>query len=693
MKVYESGKIRNIVILGHSGSGKTTLSESALFASGVTSRMGRVEDGNTVSDYDADEIRRRVSISASIIPVEWQDSKINIIDTPGYFDFVGEVQQALRAADASLIVVSGKSGIEVGAEKAWDYAKAQNLPTMILINSMDDENADFDAVVESLKEKFGPSIAPLQVPIKEGNKFIGFVDIIKNEGIKYTGGKAEPCPVPGDLSGKVEEIRNVLEEAVAGSDEELMEKFIMEEPLTAEEIIKGLKAGLKDRSVTPVLCGAATQGIGIAELLGAIVSFAPSAVESNEETKGKNPKNDEDIVFKGDESAPFSALVFKTISDNFGRLNIFRVYSGSINRNTQLYNASTENAEKIGQLLVLRGKEQISVDELRAGDIGALVKLANTSTNDTLCVKENPIILPGVSYSTPLYQQNITPKAKGDEDKLGQALSRIQDEDKTINFRIDPETKQSVISGIGDNHLDVVVHKMRNRFKLEVDLSPVIVPYRETIKGKVEQQGRHKKQSGGRGQFGDVHIRFEPSGDMTKDYVFAEEVFGGSVPRNFFPAVEKGIAECVKSGPIAGYPVVGLKATLFFGSYHDVDSDELSFRLATSIAFKEGFMKAKPVLLEPIASVEVTVPDSYTGDIMGDMNKRRGRVLGMSMKNGKQVISAEAPMSEMFKYTLDLRSMTQGRGEFALEFNRYEEAPNDVAQKVIEARKKETENK
>ena len=688
MKVYESGKIRNIVILGHSGSGKTTVSEAALFVTGVTTRMGKVDDGNTVSDYDPDEIRRRVSVSASLIPVEWKNSKINFIDTPGYFDFVGEAQQALRVADAALIVVSGKSGIEVGAEKAWEYVTKQGLPAMVFINNMDDENADFDAVVESLKDKFGSGIAPLQVPIKEGGKFCGFVDVAKKEGVKYSGGKPAPCPVPGDLGDVTNTVRHMLEEAVA-VDEELMEKFLMEEPFSAEEIESGLKSGMLEHGVTPVVCGAASLGIGIEGLLDAIVSYAPSAADANVKVTGKNPKSGDEITIKGDESSPFSALVFKTISENFGRLNIFRVYSGVMNRNTPLYNSSTENAEKIGQLVVMRGKEQINVDELRAGDIGALVKLSSTSTGDTLCTKDNPIILPEIVYSEPLYSQSIVPRNKGDEDKMSQSFTRIQDEDKTISFKNDPETKQSVISGIGDNHLDVVVNKLRNKFKLEVDLFPVIVPYREMIKGKVEQRSRHKKQSGGRGQFGDVAIRFEPSGDLTEAYVFEQEVFGGSVPRNFWPAVEKGLQECVKAGPLAGYPVVGLKAVLYDGSYHDVDSDELSFRLATSIAFKEGFMKAKPVLLEPIASVEVTVPDSYTGDIMGDMNKRRGRVLGMSMKNNKQVISAEAPMAEMFKYSLDLRSMTQGRGEFTMSFNRYEEAPPDVAQKVIESRKKE----
>ncbi|MDR1705094.1 MAG: elongation factor G [Clostridiales bacterium] len=691
MKIYESAQIRNVVILGHSGSGKTTLSEAALFVSGVTSRMGKVDEGNTVSDYDDDEKKRHVSISASLIPVEWQNTKINFIDTPGYFDFVGEVQQALRVADAAVIVISGKSGVEVGAEKAWDFVKERNIPVMVFINNMDDENANFDAVVEGLKDKFGASVAPMQVPIKDGGKFTGFVNVVKKEGVKYEGGKPQAIQIPSGLTDEVENIRHMLEEAVAETDEALMEKFFEEEPFEAAEIESGVKNGLKDRSVTPVFCGAASLAIGVDELLNNIVTFVPPASELNTEVKGKNPKTGDEVTLKADESGPFSAFVFKTIVDSFGRFSIFRVYSGVLKRDTPMYNVNNEYAEKIGHLYVMRGKEQIEVEELHAGDIGATVKLGNTSTQDTLSTKDNLIIMEGINFSEPLYSMSIMPKNKGDEDKISQALSRVVDEDKTVAFKIDPETKQSVVSGIGDSHIDVVTNKLKNKFKLEVELAPVVVPYRETIKGKVEQRGKHKKQSGGHGQYGDVLMEFEPSGDMTTAYVFEERVFGGSVPRNYFPAVEKGVQECCKVGPIAGYPVVGLKATLTDGSYHQVDSNEMSFKLATSIAFKEGFMKAKPILLEPIASVEVTVPDAYTGDIMGDMNKRRGRVLGMSMSNGKQVISAEAPMSEMFKYTLDLRSMTQGRGSFTMAFNRYEEAPADVAAKVVEYRKKELE--
>lgn len=691
MKIYQGDKIRNIAVLGHSGSGKTTLTEAALLASGVLSRMGRVEDGNTVSDYDQEEARRKVSISASLIPVEWKDTKINFIDTPGYFDFAGEVKQALRAADVALILISAKSGVEVGAEKAWEYAKEQNVPVMFFVNAMDDENADFDRAVEQLKEKFGAGVAPIQLPVKDG-KFAGFVDVVTKEARKFAGGKTEKGDVPAALAAHTAEARHMLEEAVAETGDELMEKFFAEEPFDAGEIEKGLRDGLLNNIMSPVMCGAAVQNAGIAEFLDAIVAFVPPASEMCKKTVGKNPRTEADTEITCSDASPFSALVFKTIADPYvGRFSIFRVYSGILKNGVQVYNANNDLMEKVSTLFVLRGKEQIAVDELHTGDIGAIAKLAGTGTQDTLCTKESPIMLSGVTFPEALYSMGIMPKAKGDEDKISQALSKIVDEDKTLTYTINPETKQAVVSGLGDGHLDVLVNKLRNKFKLDVELVPSIVPYREMIKGKVKQQGKHKKQSGGHGQYGDVWIEFEPSGDLTAPYIFEEKVFGGSVPRNYFPAVEKGIQECVKTGPIAGYPVVGLKATLVDGSYHQVDSSEMAFKLATSIAFKEGFMKAKPVLLEPIAAVTVTVPDEYTGDIMGDMNKRRGRVLGMNMQNGKQSVSAEAPMSEMFKYALDLRSMTQGRGDFTMKFSRYDEAPADIAQKVMEARKKELE--
>ncbi len=689
MKVYSASDIRNVAIMGHSGSGKTTVSEACLFSTGVTTRVGRVEDGNTVSDYDPEEARRRASVYASLIPVEWKNTKINFIDVPGYFDFVGEAKQALRAADLVLIVVSAKSGIEVGTEKAWEYACELNKPRMFFINAMDDENADFEKVVNQLKDKFGKSIAPIQVPFKENGKFIGFVNTVRKEGRKFVGGKTENCDIPADIADNVEEMFAVLTEAVAETDDSLMEKFFEGEAFTIEEIDKGLKNGLCSGAVTPVLCGSAVSDIGIKNLMNSIVELAPSPDFAAKEVRAKDFKTGAEVMVKCDENAPFSAFVFKTIADPYvGRLTLFRVYSGKLKKDTPLYNVKEGVLEKVGHIYCMRGKEQIEVDELRCGDIGAIAKLSSASTQDTLSVKENQILFEEIEFPGSLYGMCVVPKGKGDEDKISQAFSKILEEDKTIKFNIDPETKETVVYGTGDTQLDVLLNKLRTKYKLDVEYIVPTVPYRETLKAKIKVEGKHKKQSGGHGQFGDVWIEFEPSGDMTVPYVFEEKVFGGAVPRQFFPAVEKGIQECVKSGPLAAYPVVGIKATLVDGKYHPVDSSEMAFKIATSLAFKEAFTKGKAALLQPVCRAEITVPDDYTGDVMGDMNKRGGRILGMNKVGSKQVISAEVPTAEMFKYTLELRSMTQGRGEYTMVFDRYEEAPADVQTKVIEARKK-----
>ncbi|MDR2168115.1 MAG: elongation factor G [Clostridiales bacterium] len=687
MKSYGAEAIRNVAILGHTGSGKTTIVESALNIAGLTSRFGRVEDGNTVSDHDAEEIRRKISIGASMIPIEWKDGKINFIDTPGFFDFYGEVHQALRVADIALIVVNAKSGVEVGTEKAWELAEAVGLPKMIFLNNMDDENVDFDKLIEQLKEKFGKCIAPLQLPIKEGGKFVGYVNAIKKEGRKYTAGGVETCAVPADLEDEVNKVHHMIEEAVAETDDDLMEKFFMEEPFTRDEIYTGIGKGIASAETTPVILGSAVQSMGVGVLMDNIKDFCPPSSELTAEIVATDAKSGEEVKLPCKEDGPPVAFVFKTIADNFGKLSIFRVYSGVFKKETPLYNSNKEQSEKIAQLFVIRGKEQIPVNELKAGDIGAIAKLQHTSTGDTLCTKENAYILPPVNFPAPLYAQGVVPKNKGDEDKISQAVARFLEEDKTLSFKVDPETKQIVISGLGDNHLDVIKSKMAARNKLEVEFMPLIVPYREMIKGKAEVEGTHKKQSGGAGQFGKVKILFEPSGDLSKAYEFESKVVGGSVGRNFWPAVEKGIAESCKAGPLAGYPVVGLKATLLDGKEHAVDSNELSFSLAATIAFKEAFPKAKPVILEPIMKTEITVPDDYTGDIMGDINKKGGRVLGMAKVGAKQVISAQVPYAKMTTYSIDLRSMTQGRGEYTMEFDSYEEASNETMEKVIEARK------
>ncbi len=693
MKNYNGGEIRNVAILGHSGCGKTTIAEACLHVSGVTKRFGRIEEGNTVSDYDQEEIKRKVSISTSIIPVEWLDEKINFLDTPGYFDFEGEVRQALSVADLALIVVNAKSGIEVGTEKAWELATEMNVPKMIFVNGMDDENANLENVVEALKQVFGKSIAPLQVPFYENGKFIGFVNAIRRQARKFENGMVEPCEMPDGLSDQVEAMRTLIEEAVAETDDDLMEKFFAEESFEIDEIHKGLNIGILDGTVTPVICGAAINTIGIRVMMNSINKFLPPTAKVRPVIEAINPKTDDIVEINCDDTEPLSAFVFKTIADPYvGRLSIFKVCSGVIKKDTMVKNVNKNIAEKIARVYVIRGKEQIEVDELRAGDIGAVAKLQNTSTNDTLASADRPVQLPPIKYPEALMKMAVKPKAKGDEDKLAGAISKMLEEDKTLKFVVDKETKQSVISGIGDTHLDVFVNKLKNKYKIDVELSEPIVPYREKIRAKVQVRGKYKKQSGGHGQYGDVLMDFEPNDDMTVPYVFEEKIFGGSVPKQYFPAVEKGLQESVKAGPLAGYPVVGIKATLIDGSYHPVDSSEMAFKMATTMAFKDAFNQAKPCLLEPIASVTVTVPDSYTGDVMGDMNKRRGRILGMEKVNGKQNIMAEAPVAEMSSYATDLRSMTQGRGSYTMEFARYEDAPKDVQDKVIAKRKKELEN-
>lgn len=690
MKNYSANQIRNVVLLGHGGSGKTTITEAILYAAGVNNRQGKVEEGNTVSDYDPEEIRRKVSINTAMIPIEWEGCKINLLDTPGYFDFIGEVKQAARAADAAVIVVSAHSGVEVGTEKSWEYAEELKLPKMIFVNGMDDEHGSLHKILEDLRERFGKGIAPLQVPIKENGHFAGFVNIVRMKGRKFVKDHLEDCEIPRELYEEINPIREMILEAVAETDETLMEKYFNEEEFTLEEIQTAIHQGVLDGSIVPVLCGSALQNIGIQVLLNSILKYMPSPVEEHMSIKGQRPDTNEELERKCDEKEPVCAFVWKTIADPYvGRLSIFRMYSGILRKDTVLYNPKKDAAEKISHLYLLRGKEQIEVEELRAGDIGAVAKLQNTGTSDTLCDREAPIVLPDIEFPTSLMTMAVVPKGKGDEEKISTALHRLLEEDPTLRLENNVETHQELIYGIGEQHLDVVVSKLKNKFKIEVDLITPIVPYREMIKSKVKIQGKYKKQSGGHGQYGDVWMEFEPSGDLAKTYVFEEKVFGGAVPRQYFPAVEKGIQECIIHGVLAGYPVVGLKATLVDGSYHPVDSSEMAFKVATSLAYKEGLVKASPALLEPIARVAVLVPEEYMGDIIGDLNKRRGRIMGMNPVERKQEIVAEVPMSEMFRYATDLRSMTQGRGSFTMGFERYEEAPSDVAQKVIEERKKE----
>ena len=691
MKNYASNRVRNVVLLGHSGSGKTTYSEAALYYSGATKRFGKVEDGNTVSDYEAEEIRRKVSINTSVIPVEWQDTKINFLDTPGYFDFAAEVKLAMNVADTGLIMVSAKSGVEVGTEKAWEYCEEMHLPRIIFINQMDDENADFEKTLADLRKNFGKAVAPLQIPFDDENgNFIGFINLIKRDARKKVNGKLEKCEMPEDKKDQVEVLRSMLIEVAAESSEELMEKFFNDEELTEEEIYDGLQVGIANHSIAPVMCGSATLGYGVKLLMNTIVRFTLPAIEAKANFHAFH--DGKDVVYCSSDDERFSAYVFKTIADPYiGRLNLFRVMTGKLDTTMSVYNEEKDTVEKVGRLYVMRGKEQIEVDELHSGDIGALAKLSNTSTQDTLSLKDANIIIPKIALPGSVLCMAIKPKGKGDEDKLSEALTKIREEDPTIKMEVNPETKQTLVYGVGEQQLDVMVQKLKAKYKIEVDLTDPIIPYRETIKAKASVRGRYKKQSGGHGQFGDVVMEFEPSYDTTTPVIFEEKIFGGSVPKQYFPAVEKGLQECVQSGVLAGYPVVGLKATLTDGSYHPVDSSEMAFKMATSVAFKEGIPQAKPVILEPIEHVEVLIPDKYMGDIMGDITKRRGRILSMDAVGMKKCIVAEVPTAEMHKYATDLRSMTQSRGEYRHHFERYEEAPMEVQKKIIEARAAEKE--
>ncbi|MBQ6104395.1 MAG: elongation factor G [Lachnospiraceae bacterium] len=686
MQTYKYEKIRNVAILGHGSCGKTTLLEAMAYTTGVTKRMGRVEEGNTISDYDKEEQKRLFSISATVVPILWEETKINFIDTPGYFDFVGEVEEAVSAADAAIIVVSAKAGVEVGTQKAWDICERNRLPRMFFITDMDDDNASYRSVVEDLKERYGNRIAPFHTPIRENEKFVGFVNVVKMAGRRFSNNLGEY--VDGDIPDYCKEYsenyRAALMESIAESSEELMEKYFEGEEFTMVEIENAIRTSVGAGDMVPILCGSGVQARGTFALLQAIDKYFPSPNKGV--VTGMSQKTGTTFFADYDANKDFSARVWKTIADPFiGKFSLIKVCSGVLKSDSVIYNANKETEEKLSRLYVLRGKEQIEVKELYAGDIGAIGKLSDTQTGDTLSTKANPIIYDPIKFSVPYTYVRYEAKNKGDDDKISQALARIMEEDKTLALVNDKENRQALLYGIGDQHLEVTVSKILSRYKAEMVISKPKIAYRETIKKQVQVQGRHKKQSGGAGQFGDVIMIFEPSGDLDKPYIFEEKIFGGSVPKNFFPAIEKGIQESVLAGPLAGYPVVGIKATLIDGSYHPVDSNEMAFKLAARKAFKLGIMDAMPIILEPIATLKVVVPDKFTGDIMGDLSKRRGRVLGMNpLANGKQEIVADIPQSELFGYSTDLRSMTGGIGDYSYEFARYEPATADVQARVIE---------
>lgn len=682
MKDYSCESIRNICLLGHGNAGKTTLVEAMLNIIGATDRFGSVVDGNTVMDYDPEEIKRKFSISTSFAPIEWKDVKINVIDTPGYFDFVGEMLEGLSVADGAVILVGGKDGIQVGTEKAWYEVNKKHLARLFVITKLDEENADFAKVYHGLREKFGNSVIALQLPIIEDGKVKGIIDIPHMKALFYNGKEITEGEIPAQYMSEVEEYKDNVFEAIAETDEELMEKYFLGEAFTEDEINKGINNGTRAGDIAPVLCVSSIQKAGVAQLMDAAVNYMPAHC-SKEKAKVLDVSSKEPIEITVGEKEPVVVQVFKTIADPFvGKISFLKVITGTLTADNSIYNVNKEKSEKISSIFTMNGKQQIPLNKLVTGDIGAVAKLSSTETNDTLADKERQVLVEPIEFPEPMLGMAIAPKAKGDEDKIGIGLSRLLEEDLTFKMILNTETKQTIVYGVGDQHLDLLTCKLKNRYKVEVELTNPIIPYRETIKKKVKVEGKHKKQSGGHGQFGDIWVEFEPG--PTEALVFEEKIFGGSVPKQYFPAVEKGLIDSMRKGVLAGYPVVHLKATLVDGKYHDVDSSEMAFKIAASLAFKEGVKQAGPVLLEPICHVEVCIPDDYMGDIIGDLNKRRGRVLGMNPhEHGVQKVVAEVPQAEMFRYATDLRSITQGRGSFKMCFERYEEAPPMVADKVI----------
>ena len=660
---YETKNIRNICLLGHGNSGKTSLAEGMLFATGAIDRMGKVSDGNTVCDYDAEEIKRQITISTAVAPVNFGGCKINVLDCPGYFDFVGDALAAIRVSEAGIIFCSAKDGISVGAERSWKYLREANVPAMFYISKIDEEHGDFYNVLSALQEKYGSIVCPVMAPMSDGT---GVIDLVHNVAYRTSGGKTAKVAVPAEDADKVAELRETLMETAAGATEELMEKYFEEMELSEADTVEGIKLGMKDRSVIPVLCGAAMSGIGTEAVLQAICDYAPAPEDKSAE--------------------PVCAFVFKTVSDQFGKYSFIKVVSGKVTGDMSLRNMSSSSTDKLGRMYTMCGKKTTEVKEAVCGDIVAIGKM-DWKTSDTVCDPKNEVELPAIEIPEPCYSMAISPKTKGQDDKVAGGLARLNEEDISFTLVNNAETHQMVVSGAGDIQVDVLCAKLKSRFGVETELKPARVAYREKIKGKVEAHGRHKKQSGGSGQFGDVWIRFEPQ-DEQDDMIFAEEVFGGSVPKNFFPSVEKGLRNSVTKGVLAGYPLVGLKATLYDGSYHPVDSNDMAFQTAARLAYQDGIPKAKPTILEPIGLLKVTIPDENLGDIMSDISsKRRGTVLGMNAEDGMQIVEAEVPMAEMSSYTIDLRSMTQGRGSFSCKFVRYEEAPGNVQQNVIEEAK------
>lgn len=681
MRTYHANEIGNVAVLGHSGCGKTSIVEAMAYRSGLINRIGNVNDGNTLSDYSIEEINRKSSVNLSVVPIEWNNCKINLIDVPGIFDFTGECESALSVCESALIVVPSSSGINAGTKQAM--YKAKDKAKIIYVNGLDNPNSDYTTKLQQLKDTYGKAIAPIQVPIMDNNKMIGYVNVAKMEGRIFEGTQTKPVDIPEELLDEIQPIKDMIDEAVANTSDELLEKYINEEPFTKEEISLALRKGVIEKTLIPVLCG--TDQIGIQIILNSMVAFFSAAGDMTNSLIVNNIDKNEEEIIGYDESLPASIFIFKTVADPFvGRTSLFKVVTGTIYSGTSLYNVKRKEVERIAKLYQPCGKELIEVDCLHAGDIGVVTKLNASKTNDTLCIAGYQIIVPEIKFSTPYYGKAIVPIGKSNEEKITNAINKLLEEDPTLQFKSNAETKQQCIYGVGDIHLDILLTKLKNKFKVEATLEDIKIPYRETIKKSITQRTRFKKQSGGHGQFGEVEITFEPTYDYSKAYVFEEKIFGGAVPKSYFPAVEKGLIESVKSGVLAGYPVLGIKATLIDGSYHNVDSSETAFKTATSMCFKEAIPKASPALLEPYMKMKVVVDEQYTGDIMSNFNTKRARVIGSDvLDDGLIKIVAEAPMNEVMNYAVDLRSITQGQGIFEMEFLDYEFAPDNITKRII----------
>ena len=691
MKDYQAKNIRNLSVVGHGSEGKTTLVEALLFTAGAIDRQGRVEDGSTTTDFETEETKRGISISAAMAPLEWKNTKINLIDIPGYFDFAGEQSGPLTVCEGAIITVGAVSGLNVGAEKAWAMCDKTHTSRMIVVNQMDRENANFEKALATITEKYGSHIAPIEVPIVENGKFTGVVCVLENKAFIGEGKTLKEIDIPASVADEVESAREAIMEAAAGAEDELMEKFFEDGELSFEDMMHGLRQGIKDGTVVPVVCCSGITRVGLSKVLDNIIDLMPSPAGAV--TVGVNPKTGDEVERVCEDSAPFSAQVFKTMADPFvGKLSLMKVVSGTLTGDTMLYNVNAEKSEKPGTIYTLKGKKQNATQKVCAGDICALAKLQSVATGNTLCDGNNPVKYPEIEFPAPCISKAVYAKKAGEEDKIFSGLARLMEEDPTITVTKNVETTESVLSGLGEMHIEVVAKKLASKFGAECVLQDPKIPYRESIRKPIDVQGRHKKQSGGHGQFGDVKIKFRPNDDPNDtEFHFVDSVVGGTVPRNFIPAVEKGLRDNIKHGVLAGFPVVGLTAELYDGSYHPVDSSEMAFKTAARLAFKQ-LTGANPILLEPIYHVEVDVPDQYMGDVIGDMNKRRGRIMGMDKVGELQRVTAEAPLSEMFKYATDLRSMTQARGSFTMQFERYEEVPATDAKKIIETCKQEEED-